>query len=128
MSIADLYALALERLRSDHNVRNLVSSVYEQAPTVASVPYANLHIRNSEDITTFDRAACKVHMTCYIFSYSIIETIEIIKHAKNVLQRLLQELELTFIGRGYRVVQKGETFQSALSFEVLIDDSPKIRE
>ena len=127
MNIVDLYVLVLERLRSDHIIRNLVSCVYEQAPAVASIPYAHLHIRYTEDIATFDKVAFKAHMACYIFSYSILETIKIAKHTKSALQQLLQKLELTFVGRGYKIVRKEEIFQSTLSFEVLIDDSLKIR-
>ncbi|MFV9878467.1 MAG: DUF3168 domain-containing protein [Anaplasma ovis] len=127
MNVVDLYALVLERLRSDHIIRNLVSCIYEQAPTVASIPYAHLHVRHIEDIATFDKVALKAHMACYIFSYSILETIKIAKHVKNALQQLFQELELTFIGRGYKVVRRGEIFQSTLGFEVLIDDSIKIQ-
>ncbi|AXW84950.1 DUF3168 domain-containing protein [Anaplasma marginale] len=127
MNIADLYVLVLERLRSDHIMRNLVSCIYEQAPTVASIPYAHLHIRHAEDIATFDKVACKAHMVCYIFSYGILETIKIAKYARNALQQLLLEQEFIFVSKGYRVVRNREIFQSTLSFEVLIDDSLKIR-
>ena len=122
MNATGLYSLAIEHLRSDNAIRNLVSRVYEQEPTAASVPYIYLSIHHSKGVPTFDELTSKVHVVCYTLSYSMLETLEIVEHTKRVLRKLLRETELTLNSNTHRTVRRGEIFQSTVSFEVLIDD------
>ncbi|MGN7661561.1 MAG: DUF3168 domain-containing protein [Anaplasma sp.] len=122
MRVADFYAAVIEQLRLDNDISSMVSSIYEQAPTSAAIPYIHLHMYHSEYLETFGESALKLGLACHLFSHSIHETLETTEAIYGTLHGFFLKEKHVFTHKGCKVViRKGHVLQSSTNFEVLIN-------
>ncbi|WP_249549267.1 hypothetical protein [Anaplasma phagocytophilum] len=126
--IKRLYSTLVEYLRSDVILKDLLSDIYEQAPTNASLPYAYLHFCYIEEICTFDRLVYRAMIMCGSLSNSLEEVMNITEQVRSTCMEFFSGKEKYVLSDiRYKIVHLSQSiFQSNIDLEVLISDSSEL--
>ncbi|QLL66739.1 hypothetical protein O998_02830 [Anaplasma phagocytophilum str. Norway variant1] len=126
--IKRLYSALVKHLRSDIILKDLLSDIYEQAPTNASLPYVYLHFRYIEEICTFDRLTYRAMIMCCSLSNSLEEVMHITEQVRSICMAFFSDKEKYVLSDiRYRIAHLSQNvFQSNIDLEVLISDSSEL--
>ena len=115
-------------LQSDYVLKSSLSSIYDQAPRNATVPYMHSHFCSLVDVRTFDKKTLKAEIAFYVFCYSLRETIKITERTRTCCLSFFNEYhQYIFSDIRYRITNHEQYFTSLINLEAYICGHRKVQ-